>query len=255
MLGATVRGRIDFAHETLALSGTYVPFYGFNAVLGVVPLLGDLLKGRENEGVFGITFAVQGRTSNPDVRVNPVSMLAPAFSGKCSSSRTRRRRPRRKGQLLNTGVDSEPRALRSWRLGAGCALAWRHRLGVSPWGDAKYRLASAGDPLATLWSHRLVPLRPYSSRLAQNRACHGLRRSRTASVASVPPDVPRRAVAGERRPRDCGRFLDRRAGRVASKLFTETRSGFQRRDAGYQRRASVCVCRLNAGFAPAAEKS
>lgn len=79
VLGATLRGRIDFAHETIALSGTYVPLYGFNSVLGVVPLLGDLLKGRENEGVFGITYAVQGKTSNPDVVVNPVSMLAPGF--------------------------------------------------------------------------------------------------------------------------------------------------------------------------------
>jgi hypothetical protein len=79
MLGATMRGHIDFGHETLALSGTYVPLYGFNAVLGVVPLLGDFLKGRDNEGVFGITFAVQGRTSNPDVQVNPVSVLAPGF--------------------------------------------------------------------------------------------------------------------------------------------------------------------------------
>ena len=79
MIGATLRGRIDFAHETIALSGTYVPLYGFNSVLGAVPLLGDLLKGRENEGVFGITYAVQGRTSNPDVVVNPVSMLAPGF--------------------------------------------------------------------------------------------------------------------------------------------------------------------------------
>ncbi len=79
LLGATLRGRIDFAHETLALSGTYVPLYGFNSVLGVVPLLGDLLKGRDNEGVFGITYAVQGKTSNPDVMVNPVSMLAPGF--------------------------------------------------------------------------------------------------------------------------------------------------------------------------------
>jgi hypothetical protein len=79
VIGATIRGRIDFARETLALSGTYVPLYGFNAVLGVVPVLGDLLKGRENEGVFGITFAVQGRTSNPDVIVNPVSVLAPGF--------------------------------------------------------------------------------------------------------------------------------------------------------------------------------
>ncbi len=79
LVGATLRGRIDFGHETLALSGTYVPLYGFNAVLGVVPLLGDLLKGRDNEGVFGITFGVQGRTSNPDVAVNPVSVLAPGF--------------------------------------------------------------------------------------------------------------------------------------------------------------------------------
>ncbi len=79
LLGATLRGRIDFTHETIALSGTYVPLYGFNSVLGVVPLLGDLLKGRENEGVFGITYAVQGKTSNPDVVVNPVSMLAPGF--------------------------------------------------------------------------------------------------------------------------------------------------------------------------------
>jgi hypothetical protein len=79
ILGATLRGRIDFGRDTLALSGTYVPLYGFNAVLGAVPLLGDLLKGRENEGVFGITFAVQGRMTNPDVVVNPVSMLAPGF--------------------------------------------------------------------------------------------------------------------------------------------------------------------------------
>jgi hypothetical protein len=37
------------------------------------------LKGRENEGVLGITYAVQGKTSNPDVVVNPISMLAPGF--------------------------------------------------------------------------------------------------------------------------------------------------------------------------------
>ena len=79
VMGATLRGPIDFAHETIALTGTYVPLYGFNSVLGAFPLIGDLLKGRENEGVFGITYAVQGKTSNPDVVVNPVSMLAPGF--------------------------------------------------------------------------------------------------------------------------------------------------------------------------------
>ena len=60
LVGATLRGRVDFGRETLALSGTYVPLYGFNSVLGVVPLLGDLLKGRDNEGVFGIAFRGAG---------------------------------------------------------------------------------------------------------------------------------------------------------------------------------------------------
>ncbi len=78
-VGATIRGRIDFGHETLALSGTYVPFYGLNGFLQGVPLLGEILNGRANEGIFGITFAVQGKTSNPEVVVNPASVLAPGF--------------------------------------------------------------------------------------------------------------------------------------------------------------------------------
>ncbi len=77
LIGATLRGRIDFSHDTIALSGTYIPLYGFNMVLGVIPGIGDILKGRDNEGVFGMTFAVQGRTSNPDVVVNPMSVFAP----------------------------------------------------------------------------------------------------------------------------------------------------------------------------------
>lgn len=79
LVGATMRGRIDFSHETLGLSGTYIPLAGLNGLLQGVPLLGDLLNGRANEGIFGITFAVQGRTSNPEVMVNPAAMLAPGF--------------------------------------------------------------------------------------------------------------------------------------------------------------------------------
>jgi len=79
LVGATIRGRIDFGHETLALSGTYVPLYGLNGFLQGVPLLGEILNGRANEGIFGITFAVEGRTANPEVRVNPASVLAPGF--------------------------------------------------------------------------------------------------------------------------------------------------------------------------------
>jgi hypothetical protein len=79
MLGATMRGNIDFKRERISLSGTYVPLFGINAAFSAVPILGDILSGRHGEGIFGITFAVKGPTSNPDVLVNPMSMMAPGF--------------------------------------------------------------------------------------------------------------------------------------------------------------------------------
>jgi hypothetical protein len=79
LLGATMRGNIDFRRERINVSGTYVPLFGLNAAFSSLPIIGDILSGRNGEGIFGITFAVQGQTSNPDVLVNPVSMVAPGF--------------------------------------------------------------------------------------------------------------------------------------------------------------------------------
>ena len=79
LLGATMRGRIDFTHETLALSGTYIPFFGINNILQDVPILNELLMGHPNEGMFGITFAIHGSMAAPQTDVNPASVLAPGF--------------------------------------------------------------------------------------------------------------------------------------------------------------------------------
>jgi hypothetical protein len=78
-LGATMRGRVDFKTKTVNLGGTYVPLYGLNSALGAIPILGGLFVGREGEGVVGITFAVQGNLDDPNVLVNPVSMVAPGI--------------------------------------------------------------------------------------------------------------------------------------------------------------------------------
>lgn len=79
LLGATMRGSIDFRREQINLSGTYVPLYGINGAIGAIPIFGELLSSRSGEGLFGITFAVKGSNSQPDVLVNPMSMLAPGF--------------------------------------------------------------------------------------------------------------------------------------------------------------------------------
>ena len=43
------------------------------------PVLGAIVSGTKSEGVFGITFAVQGPMAQPQVLVNPLSMVAPGI--------------------------------------------------------------------------------------------------------------------------------------------------------------------------------
>lgn len=77
LLGATMRGSIDFDKERLRLGGTYIPLYGLNAAVGAVPVLGQILVGRQGEGMLGITFGIYGSIQNPQVLVNPMSLVAP----------------------------------------------------------------------------------------------------------------------------------------------------------------------------------
>ena len=79
MLGATMRGMVDFKAQTVELGGTYVPLYGLNSALGSIPILGRVLVGRQGEGVVGITFAIKGKLDDPAVLVNPMSVMTPGI--------------------------------------------------------------------------------------------------------------------------------------------------------------------------------
>lgn len=79
-LGLTGDGTIDLARDHLALSGTLVPAYAVNSLLGKLPLVGGLLSGFEKDGgLFAASYSVSGPTGEPDIRVNPLSALAPGF--------------------------------------------------------------------------------------------------------------------------------------------------------------------------------
>ncbi|MEZ6023516.1 MAG: hypothetical protein R3C16_08950 [Hyphomonadaceae bacterium] len=42
------------------------------SMLGNVPVIGDLLVSRRGEGVFGMTYSINGHAGEPRVGVNPV---------------------------------------------------------------------------------------------------------------------------------------------------------------------------------------
>lgn len=79
LVGASIRGRVDYNTQRLNLGGTYVPLQGINSAFCDIPLFGPIVAGLDCQGVFGITYAIQGRMGQPQVLVNPLSMLTPGI--------------------------------------------------------------------------------------------------------------------------------------------------------------------------------
>ena len=78
-LGVTLEGEFNQKQGKIDMQGTLVPAYTLNSVLGNIPLLGNLLVGKEGEGIFAMTYRVDGPIGEPTVTVNPLSALAPGF--------------------------------------------------------------------------------------------------------------------------------------------------------------------------------
>ena len=64
-------GEYDLATHQMKMQGVITPIYIINGV-------GQLVS-RRGEGLFGFSYRLNGASSDPQVRVNPLSILAPGF--------------------------------------------------------------------------------------------------------------------------------------------------------------------------------
>jgi hypothetical protein len=78
-LGLTGNGRIGLSSGQASLTGTIVPAYFFNSMLGNLPLVGKLFSPEKGGGVFAARFGVSGQIDDPSISINPVSALTPGF--------------------------------------------------------------------------------------------------------------------------------------------------------------------------------
>lgn len=78
-IGLSVNGWLDYAHDRVGMSGTFVPVFALNNLFSQVPVLGFFLGGNSNEGLFAIDFHISGAVSSPTLSVNPLSAIAPGF--------------------------------------------------------------------------------------------------------------------------------------------------------------------------------
>lgn len=76
-LGLTGEGTYDRKKDEINLTGTIVPSYTLNTIVNYLPLIGKLLTGGEGEGLVGINYRLVGPGGDPQVTVNPLSVLAP----------------------------------------------------------------------------------------------------------------------------------------------------------------------------------
>lgn len=79
VMGATLEGQFDYARDDVRLRGTFIPAYALNNFLARVPIVGLIIGGGQNEGIFGMTYEVTGPQGNATLRVAPMSMLAPGI--------------------------------------------------------------------------------------------------------------------------------------------------------------------------------
>ncbi|MGY3593353.1 hypothetical protein ACVIGB_001402 [Bradyrhizobium sp. USDA 4341] len=81
-IGATIEGSIDYLGNQVRMNGTFIPMYGLNNMFGQIPFFGIFLGAGSNEGLIGVTYEVVGTPSQPVLRVNPISALAPGLTRK-----------------------------------------------------------------------------------------------------------------------------------------------------------------------------
>ncbi|MEZ5955145.1 MAG: AsmA-like C-terminal domain-containing protein [Hyphomonas sp.] len=76
-LGLTANGFVEPKEGNIQFDGVLVPSFGMNSALGTIPIIGDLVVGRDGEGVFSLTYGIRGTMEKANVSVNPLSALAP----------------------------------------------------------------------------------------------------------------------------------------------------------------------------------
>jgi hypothetical protein len=75
--GVTFYGRINRKEKTLSLKGNLIPLYWLNKPLSMIPFIGNLLTGGEDDGFAASRFYVTGPLDAPSLSVNPFQMLTP----------------------------------------------------------------------------------------------------------------------------------------------------------------------------------
>jgi hypothetical protein len=76
-IGLTAQGFVDLGNDTARLGGVVVPAFALNNLLSNVPLLGPLLTGGKDGGLFAISYQLHGPLDDLKTDINMMSAVTP----------------------------------------------------------------------------------------------------------------------------------------------------------------------------------
>ena len=76
-MAAIFEGTVYDRRGRIAMKGTFLPAYGLNRALSNIPVLGYAMGNGRKRGLLGITFRLRGKSRDPRLEVNPISLLTP----------------------------------------------------------------------------------------------------------------------------------------------------------------------------------
>jgi len=78
-LGLTMEGAYGFTSQTMEMQGVITPIYMLNGILEQTKIFGGLFGKQKGEGLFGFNYTLSGDVAEPEVGVNPLSILTPGL--------------------------------------------------------------------------------------------------------------------------------------------------------------------------------
>ncbi|MGB7450970.1 MAG: AsmA-like C-terminal domain-containing protein [Lysobacterales bacterium] len=73
-LGVIARGWVDLKQKDMALNGTVVPLNRLNKLVGIIPVLGKVVVGKDGHGIMAVDYTVTGAISNPVASIRKESL-------------------------------------------------------------------------------------------------------------------------------------------------------------------------------------
>lgn len=82
VIGLSMDGELYNAKDTMNIKGTFMPANAVNLAVSTIPIIGRFFANGKDRALLGITYQLKGARSNPELYVNPLSIVTPGFFNK-----------------------------------------------------------------------------------------------------------------------------------------------------------------------------